>query len=252
MAIQIIPLSEGAFTIESTKEFVPFDLNHDILNQRPTGSLLVEIQPFLLKSGDTCLLLDTGLGYRLADGNLQIHQNLLQHGIKPEAISHVLLSHLHKDHSGGLGYSLGGTKVATFPNAIHYIYKAEWDFALEKGLPSYDPADFSFLEKAASIQWLKDAEGELRISPFLIKYKWVGAHCPYHIAFWITDLDNNQTIFFGGDVAPQLGQMKRRIIAKYDFDGKRSMEWRDEWWNIGRKEHWSFLFYHDIKNPVYS
>lgn len=252
MAIQIIPLSEGAFTIDATKEFVPFDLEHDVLNQRPTGSLLVEIQPFLLKSGNTSILLDTGLGYRLPDGELQIHQNLLHHGVNPDEVNHVLLSHLHKDHSGGLGYKSNGIKQATFPDAVHYIYRKEWDFALEKGLPSYDPQDFLFLPEAAAIEWLMKEEDEFQIGPFHIHYKWVGAHCPYHIAYWITDNERKQVIFFGGDVAPQLGQMKRKIIAKYDYDGRKSMEWREKWWNAGTKEHWAFLFYHDIKNAVYT
>jgi hypothetical protein len=44
--MQIIPLSEGAFTIDKTKRFVPFDTAQDDLQQRPVGSLLVEVQPF--------------------------------------------------------------------------------------------------------------------------------------------------------------------------------------------------------------
>ena len=44
--MKIIPLSEGAFTIDKTKQFVPFNKDEDDLQQRSTGSLLVEIQPF--------------------------------------------------------------------------------------------------------------------------------------------------------------------------------------------------------------
>jgi hypothetical protein len=29
------------------------------------------------------------------------------------------------------------------------------------------------------------------------------------------------------------------------------MELRKEWWQEGEKEQWTFLFYHDIKTPVY-
>jgi hypothetical protein len=46
--MQIIPLSEGAFTIDKTKIFVPFELEQDDLQQRPIGSLLVEVQPFVV------------------------------------------------------------------------------------------------------------------------------------------------------------------------------------------------------------
>ena len=82
-----------------------------------------------------------------------------------------------------------------------------------------------------------------------IRYSISGAHSPYHQVFWIEE--NGQIIFFGGDVAPQLQQMKSRFIAKYDFDGRRSMELRQQWWNEGTKNDWQFLFYHDIKTPTW-
>jgi hypothetical protein len=77
----------------------------------------------------------------------------------------------------------------------------------------------------------------------------VGGHSPFHYAFWMRE--NGETIFYGGDVAPQLQQMKRRFSAKYDFDGRKSMELRQKWWQQGQDENWTFLFYHDIKTPTY-
>jgi hypothetical protein len=29
------------------------------------------------------------------------------------------------------------------------------------------------------------------------------------------------------------------------------MELRQQWWQDGNHEHWQFLFYHDIKTPVF-
>jgi hypothetical protein len=43
--MKIIPLSEGTFTIDQSKKFLPFDLDKDILTDRPQGSLLVEFNP---------------------------------------------------------------------------------------------------------------------------------------------------------------------------------------------------------------
>ena len=99
---KIIPLSEGSFTIDKTKLFVPFDENKDDLQARSSGSLLVEIQPFVIVTPEDVLLLDTGLGFANDDGSLQIHQNLLNVGIDPRQITKILLTHLHKDHAGGV------------------------------------------------------------------------------------------------------------------------------------------------------
>jgi hypothetical protein len=81
--MNIIPLSEGSFSIDGTKRFVPFDTDRDSLTNRPAGSILVEIQPFVVVTNKDIILLDTGLGFHNADGNLQIHQHLLDHDINP-------------------------------------------------------------------------------------------------------------------------------------------------------------------------
>ncbi len=245
MAIQITPLSEGVFTIGHDKVFVPFDLQQDELQHRPTGSLLVEIQPFLVQVNGYNLLLDTGLGFNLPNGELQIHANLAKHGLQPEDIHMVLLSHLHKDHAGGIFCTNPlGERSLSFPQAQYYVSRKEFDFALEKGAPSYIIDDFRELGKLESTVFLEE-RGDIG---HFIEYETVGGHCPYHIVFKIHD--GHDLAFFGGDVVPQLRQLKTKYVAKYDFDGKRSMELRQQFAHQGKTEGWQFLFYHDVREPV--
>ena len=42
--MRIIPLSEGSFSIDQSKQFVPFDKKNDDISERSAGSLLVEVQ----------------------------------------------------------------------------------------------------------------------------------------------------------------------------------------------------------------
>ena len=237
--MQIIPLSEGAFTIDKTKRFVPFDTALDDLQQRPVGSLLVEVQPFAIVTSDDILVLDTGLGFE-KDGHLQIHSNLWQAGIDPAKVSKVLMSHLHKDHAGGIG-----PDRLSFPNAKYYVQRRELAYAYEKGPSSYMTDELECLKSSPQLVLL-DGDGVL---DGYIRYTVTGAHCPFHQVFWI--VDGGETTFFGGDVAPQLQQMKSRFVAKYDYDGKLAMELRQEWWSKGQEEGWTFLFYHDVKTPVF-
>jgi glyoxylase-like metal-dependent hydrolase (beta-lactamase superfamily II) len=246
--MQIIPLSEGSFTIDSTKQFIPFNLEKDVLQQRPNGSLLVEVQPFCIVTKNDILLIDAGLGFSNTDGTLQIHQNLLDNNINPLDVTKVLLSHLHKDHSGGVSKEdkvLGQTFIS-FPNAKYYVNKHEFDFAMAKGKPSFTPEEFKILSTADNVLF---TEGDGKIDNY-ITYEVCGAHSPYHQTFFIEE--DGQKIFFGGDVAPQYQQMKNKFIAKYDYDGKLCMELRQKWWQQGELEKWTFLFYHDIKTPVFS
>ena len=241
--MQIIPLSEGAFTVDQSKKFIPFNAETDDLQERKKGSILVEIQPFAVISGKDIIVLDTGLGFADNSGQLQLHKNLAANGINASDVTKVLLSHLHKDHSGGIAQP--NKKIPAFENASYFINQNEWNFALEKGFPSYHKEDFLLLEKSGKVKFL---EGEGVIDDY-IHYELTGAHCPFHQVFRI--VENNEIIFFGGDVAPQLHQMKNRFKAKYDFDGAKSMELRQKWWAKGGQEHWTFLFYHDIKFPTY-
>ena len=244
--MKIIPLSEGTFTVDKTKLFVPFNEDEHQLQNRSTGSLLVEIQPFVIATSHEILLLDTGLGFH-SNGRLLLHQNLINNGIDPSEITKVLLSHLHKDHSGGVSEELADrSRQLSFPNAKYYIQDRELNFAFEKGFPSFILDDLQILRESSQIVLMKDDKG---IIDDHISYEVTGAHSPYHQVFWINE---GETIFFGGDDAPQLQQMKHRFVAKYDYNGKKAMELRKHWWERGQKEHWIFLFYHDVKNPTYT
>ncbi len=246
--MKIIPLSEGSFTIDKTKVFVPFNKETDDLQQRAIGSLLVEIQPFAVVTGKDVLLLDTGLGFHTNEGKMQLHQNLANNGIEPASVTKILLSHLHKDHAGGIQDMKDNesTPQLSFPNATYYVNKKELAFATENKTASYITEDFSLLSSSSKLILLDDRG----VIDDYIHYEMTGAHCPYHTVFWIKE--NNQVFFYGGDVAPQFQQMKSRFVAKYDFDGRRSMELRMKWWEEGQANHWTFLFYHDIKTPTIS
>lgn len=247
MGMRIIPLSEGSFTIDKTKQFIPFDTRKDDLQQRAVGSLLVEIQPFCIVTSKDVLIIDTGLGFNNPDGTLQIHQNLLDNGINPMEVTKVLMSHLHKDHAGGISMKdeILNQRFFSFPNAVYYVNKDELQYAAAES-KSYVAEDFEILNGSDKVIL---TEGNGNIDGY-IRYEVTGAHCPYHQVFWIEE--DGERIFFGGDVAPQLQQMKSRFVAKYDYDGKKCMELRQQWWQQGQEEKWTFLFYHDIKTPVLS
>ena len=243
--MKIYPLSEGSFTIDKTKVFVPFDDEEHELDERSKGSLLVEVQPFLVVTSRDVILLDAGLGYS-KNGSLQIYQNLEKIGFRPGQVTKVLMTHLHKDHAGGVSEKAGsGNYVFSFPQAKYYVQKQEMDFAFKTGFPSFIPEEIEMLKNNKQVEVL---DGDGNIDNY-IRYQLTGGHSPFHQVFWIEE--EGEIIFFGGDEAPQLGQMKRKVVAKYDFDGKKANDWRQKWWEQGSKENWTFLFYHDVKMPIW-
>ena len=228
------------------KQFHRFDEQQDELNDRPTGSLLVEVQPFLVVTSRDLIVFDTGLGFSNPDGVLQIHDNIRARGYEPASVTKVLMSHLHKDHAGCMVFTdNNGLVHTTFPNADYYLYRPEADYALSTGYPSYIASDIEPLLSSGQVKWL---DGETGMIDGYIKYSHSGGHCPEHIVFLLED--GGDKVFYGGDEAPQLKQLKMKYVAKYDFDGKKAMQLREGYAAQGRAEAWKFLFYHDVKSAV--
>ena len=156
------------------------------------------------------------------------------------------MSHLHKDHAGAVALDKNLSQLS-FPKATYYVQKRELEFAEQKGLPSFIPEELQALKAAQNVNFLDSDKG---VIDGYIRYEVTGAHSPFHQVFWIEE--DNEIIFFGADDAPQLQQMKHRFVAKYDYDGKKAMEFRKQWWEEGANAGWKFLFYHDIKAPSFS
>lgn len=238
MNIQVQALQEGSFSVGRDKVFIPFDLEKDELTDRSTGSLLVEVQPFLVINKGRNILFDMGLGCDDPDGVPMILNNLKKAGLEPGDIHMILMSHLHKDHAGGLSL------LDHFENAQLYIFQPEFEFALLKGMPSYDLDVLNNLMYNDKVVWLTESDGVIDGNIFYYK---TGGHCPEHIVFSIRD--GEEVVFFGGDELPQYKQLIFKYVAKYDHDGERAMNLRKQWLDDGKAQHWKCLFYHDIKTP---
>ncbi len=237
MAIQVFTLSEGSYSVDITKKFIPFDPAKDSPKGRP-ASLFIHVQPFLVKLQNSLVLLDTGLGYSNEQGKLQLHENIKNAGFDPDDIELVLMSHLHFDHSGGMVHDYNGKMELSFPNATYVIQRGEWETAFSSKSSSYHTEIFDFIQRNAQIHLVEDS-GKLTDE---ISYELTGAHCPYHQVFLIEDGEDK--VFFGGDVLPEPEELIRKFVAKYDYDGRKAMELRDEFGHRAAAENWKCLFYH--------
>ena len=238
--MKIIPLSEGSFNVGADKIFTKAGEQND-----SNGKILVEVQPFCIITRRDIILLDTGLGFK-QEGKPQIIANLNAEGINADEVTKVLMSHLHKDHAGGISHEdrMGNRKL-NFPNATYFVQQREYDAAMDSSSPSFLLEAFEVFDHNPRVFWLLDDKGTI---DNYIRYEVTGAHSPFHTVFHIEE--EGEIIFYGGDDAPQEKQMHSRFIAKYDHDGRKAMELRQQWWNQGKKENWNFLFYHDIHTPV--
>ncbi len=235
--MKAIALFEGSYSVDASKKFIPFNPSVDKSSDRP-GSLFIFIQPFLIKTEEDLILIDTGLGYNNADGNLILHQNIKNAGYNPEDVTKVLMSHLHFDHSGGMVWTKDGKMEVSFPNAEYFIQRGEWENAYSNISKSYKTEIFDVLQRSGQVVFL-DGDGIINDQ---ISFEITGGHCEFHQVFNIKT--EGQEYFFGGDILPEPEQLQRKFIAKYDLDGKRAMELREEYGNKAAENNWICLFYH--------
>ena len=73
----------------------------------------------------------------------------------------------------------------------YYVQQREYDFAIEKGLPSFIPDELQVLKNSKQVVWLTGDEGMI---DDYIQYKVTGAHSPLHQVFWIKE--NERDYFF--------------------------------------------------------
>lgn len=235
--MEVFVLGEGSYSVDSTKKFIPFNPDLDNPKDRP-GSLFIHVNPFLVKTDNDLILLDAGLGFKDTRDELLLHQHIRNAGFDPDDVTLVLMSHLHYDHSGGLIVERHGRLEPSFPNAEHVVQKGEWDFAITGKSSSYHREIFEALERSAKIM-LVEGSGEFRPG---IRYELSGGHCPFHQVWWLQQ--DGDKYFFGGDELPEPEQLIRKFIAKYDYDGRKAMQLREEYGKIAANDGWTCLFYH--------
>ena len=85
------------------------------------GNINFQLGCFLVCSGDTRVLIDTGLGpvqmYIFKGGALM--SELAAAGVRPEEIDTVFITHLHVDHCGTCALEGEGGFKPVFPNAVY-------------------------------------------------------------------------------------------------------------------------------------
>lgn len=119
----------------------------------PGGTLPIDTHVVLVQIGGAAILIDTGLddpgstweerwlaewpGSTRTPG---VVQGLASLGLRPEDITHVLITHAHFDHIVGLTVERDGRLVPRYPNARVYLGRGDWEKNSELADPNSDLA----------------------------------------------------------------------------------------------------------------
>jgi len=238
--MKVIPLAEGLYQVDDAKNYTPFGPG---ITAAP-NTLHMAIRPFLVQLNEELILLDTGLGNEISPDH-QIIALLEAQGFTPEQVTKVLLSHLHKDHLGGLGYFDGTVYRTHFRNAEIFVFEQELAFALtQTDKPAYDKRVLEQLHTLPNLKLLTEQQGTILPG---VTYEVAGGHTAFQLVFWLKA--DEHTFFFGADNLPQKRYADYHIAYKTDYDGKKAMNLRKQWLAQASGEHWTILLYHDLELP---
>lgn len=96
------------------------------------GSFFIPVNNFVFERDGKIIMIDAGAGNTMQKTLGKLPENLRAGGIAPEAVTHILLTHIHPDHANGLVDDEGR---AYYPNAELLVHETEMDFWLGESVP---------------------------------------------------------------------------------------------------------------------
>lgn len=134
-------LRAGSFRLDGGSMFgvVPKSIWSKLSPPDEGNRIPLQTNCLLLEDGQTRVLIETGFGGKWTDKergfyDLQrrtIVDALAEIGVAPQQIDHIVLTHLHFDHAGGLTHlDASGNASSTFPRATIHVQQREWEDAL--------------------------------------------------------------------------------------------------------------------------
>jgi glyoxylase-like metal-dependent hydrolase (beta-lactamase superfamily II) len=191
------------------------------------GALVMEVYAFLLKIGDRYAIIDTGAGELMPPDLGKLPSALRTLGVIPAQIEKIFMTHLHRDHYGGLADAEG--KAASFPNAELLVHEKEAAFWLDsrredlgaRALRHYESAMQFLSLYAKRTRRVKDNESILGLTPHLAP-----GHTPGHTC-WLAQ-SKGQSLLAWGDLIhlTAIHLPAPHIAMQYDLDPKLALQSR--------------------------
>lgn len=206
----------------------------------------------LARDDQQTVLIDTGYGGKLSPLDRAAHgiepgdplvESLATLGVKPEQITAVVMTHLHWDHIGGATSTVEGRLTRpTFPNAVHYINRWEWEDATSGAAELAGSYTIESVQPLADANLVQLTDGESEILPG-VWTRVTGGHTRGHQAILLES--NGEVAIYPGDLVPVTTHMRRMWCAAYDYYPLETRRRKPELLGAAADQGWWILWDHD-------
>ncbi|WP_020497505.1 N-acyl homoserine lactonase family protein [Sciscionella marina] len=205
-------------------------LENSLLIVGGTGKLTVPLPTFLIEHERGLVLFDTGLVPEAVDDPHAVYGELVEEagiemtseqrvdsqlaaiGFQPEDVTHVILSHTHVDHTGGL---------SLFPHAKFFIQRGElgygyWPYPAAAAF--FRPADFDPIRK---IGW-NEVDGDFDLfGDGSIQMLACPGHTPGNASLFVQLAE--QSFILTGDTAHSIAAIENDLPASPDANTEKAV-----------------------------
>lgn len=186
------------------------------------------INGFLMQWPDRTVLIDTGAGALMGPLLGRLRANLAAVGVVPATVDHVLLTHMHPDHIGGL---VGEDETASFPRATLMADQTELEFwSDDRNLevaPETVRDTFAIVRRnlAPYRDRTKPFRGGGMVLPGIEAVALPG-HTPGHTGYLLRD--SGESLLIWGDIvhAPEVQCARPEVTMVFDSDPARAVQTR--------------------------
>jgi glyoxylase-like metal-dependent hydrolase (beta-lactamase superfamily II) len=208
----------------------------------------------LIIRGDAAILVDTGIGNRLDSVERKIFDHregwladgIAALGMEAGDVTHVILSHLHFDHCGGIvRRSNSGALEPAFPRARLFIQRGELELAGSTRNERLRAAYRHVGECLEPVRKMVEAvEGDVELIPG-VKALVTGGHTHDHQVAMVSAEPESAFFMHMADIVPTRSHMKGPWNQSYDLDAIRTMERKAHYLARAVSERWWVSFAHD-------
>jgi glyoxylase-like metal-dependent hydrolase (beta-lactamase superfamily II) len=253
--MKLFKLETGNFKLDGGAMFgvVPKVLWNKVYPSDANNLCNLSLRCLLIQTEEKLILIDAGIGnkqsekffsYYYLNGADSLDKSLHAAGFLPTDVTDVILTHLHFDHCGGAVIKDSRDNyLLKFPNALHWVSKAQWNWALNPNFrekASYFKENIEPIHKSGNLRII-EKEGnftdEISIRLFhghsegliipLIKYR-------------------HNTIVYTSDLIPTVSHLPSSWICGFDTQPLLTMKEREDFIAEAEEKKYILFFEHDI------
>lgn len=252
--MKLVPINAGFFKLDggAMHGVVPKSMWQKVHPSDDNNMCTWAMRCLYIEHDGRKILIDTGMGDKQDEkfkshfhphGQDSLLGNLNKHGINPEDITDVFLTHLHFDHCGGAIKREGDQLIPTFPNATYWSNKEHWAWSInpnEREKASFLTENIMPIQESGQLKFI---EGEQWIPVIDIIY--VKGHTEQMMLPLINF--NGQKILFCADLFPSAAHISLPWIMSYDVRPLDTLSEKKYVLKRAVEENWWLFYEHDAQ-----